>query len=115
MKGLAIHMEQLIIIIVCIIVLLAIVAFFFGLWNPGVLLYQAKLRQACSVMQNNGCQSQYISPVNVDSGIKGKEIGRTESSTISVYVVCEKILGANKDLPKSLTVRCLEACGCVTA
>ncbi len=110
MKGISIHMEQLVIIIICVIVLLAVVAFFLGLWDPSILLYQTKLRKACSVLQNNGCQSEYLDPVKFKSGIMPKELGLTGTQELYVSAVCNKILGATA----TPTERCLKACGCIS-
>ena len=110
MKGLAIHVEQLIIIIIAILILLAVVTFFLGLWNPRILIYRAKLTQACQVLQNLGCATEIID-TNQPTSIKPTEVGGKGTGTLSVQEVCGYVLtgdpiGATED-------QCLRACTCM--
>lgn len=110
MKGLAIHVEQLIIIIVAVLVLLAIITFFLGMWNPKWMLCRAKLTQACQLIQGNGCGQGYINPDSVDTSFIEKDFGGSSSSSskLSVLDVCKKC-----DINDE--TQCLKNCACVTS
>ncbi len=112
MKGLAIHVEQLIIIIVAVLVLLALITFFLGIWSPGTIVYRAHLTRACTALHNNNCGSE-IADVGVDSGVKGDQVGMKDThTTISVYDVCKQVLGSNVLMTED---KCRKACACLTS
>ena len=111
MKGLAIHVEQLIIIIIVVLVLLAVITFFLGVWNPKMIIYRGHLTRACTVLQNLGCATEYIEPNCADcwSGVKANEVGRSGENELKVSDVCTAVLG-----PGTTVNQCLKACACLT-
>jgi len=119
MKGQAIHMEQLIIIIICVVVLLAVVAFFLGIWNPNVIIYRAKLSQACNVLQTNSCRDSVVTANNYCSGVKAKDIGSTtgyctspNNDQVTVGEICKKV-GIQSATNLNANQACLKACNCI--
>ncbi|MCX6821441.1 MAG: hypothetical protein NTW30_01550 [Candidatus Aenigmarchaeota archaeon] len=109
MKGIAIHVEQLIIIIIAVLVLLALITFFLGVWNPSTIVYMGYKNTACAKMQANGCATELIDTSSgsmSDSGITKKQLG-TGSGTASVQDVCTKLGYTSVD-------QCRKSCACMT-
>ena len=109
MKGIAIHVEQLIIIILAVLILLALITFFLGVWSPTTIIYMAHKNRACAVLQNNGCSTKIATvELGYDSGVDKSEIG-TGSGPATVRDVCRKVLGD----PSDLDTACLKSCACM--
>jgi len=111
MKGLAIHVEQLIVIIIAVLILLAVITFFLGLWNPRGLIYRGKLTQACGVLQNNACATERLTPRNYMTTIKANEVGGSGTSPLNVQEVCGYVLTGTSG--GATPEQCLRACACM--
>ena len=110
MKGLAIHVEQLIVIIIAVLILLAVITFFLGLWDPRWIGRRQKLNEACQLLQNAGCATEVLTPGNYETSIKASEVGGSGPNTLDVQEVCDYVLTGK--LGGATPEQCLKACAC---